>query len=145
MRPIFIPANVMGPCSTLLLPVVVTRFARKTPADPPLNATALVSASSLACGTAAGHKGRSSPTNPAGYSDPGCVCRAGSAERAPDELTQGFRGRLGSIYDFCMRCLTLQGGERCGIDDFPLYASPRPVKTLNYPMPDPLPSPHTPN
>ena len=57
MRPIFIPANVMGPCSTLLLPVVVTRFARKTPADPPLNATALVSASSLAFGTAAGHKG----------------------------------------------------------------------------------------
>ena len=70
------PANVMGPCSTLLLPVVVTRFARKTPADPPLNATALVSASSLAFGTAAGHKGRSPPTNPAGYSVPR-VCVSG--------------------------------------------------------------------
>ena len=62
------------------------------------------------------------PTQPVIVS-PGCVCRAGSAERAPDELTQGFRGRLGSIYDFCMRCLTLQGGERCGIDDFPLFCA----------------------
>ena len=88
--------------------------------------------------------GHHQPTQPVIVS-PGCVCRAGWAERAPDERTQGFRGRRGSIYDLCMRCLTLQGGERCGIDDFPLYAPPRPVKTLNYPIPDPLPSPHTQN
>ena len=54
---------------------------------------------------------------------PGCVCRAGWAERAPDERTQGLRGRRGSIYDLCMRCLTLQGGERCQIDDFPLFCA----------------------
>ena len=64
--------------------------------------------------------GHHQPTQPVKVS-PGCVCRAGWAERAPDERTQGFRGRRGSIYDLCMRCLTLQGGEHCQIDDFPLF------------------------
>ena len=44
-EPMFTPADVMGPRTTPLVPVVVTIFTRETPAEPP-----------LACGTTAGDK-----------------------------------------------------------------------------------------
>ena len=56
LDPMFTPANVMGPRTTPLVPMVVTIFTRETPAGPFLTATALALNGSLACGTAAGDK-----------------------------------------------------------------------------------------
>ena len=55
-EPMFTPADVMGPRTTPLVPVVVTIFTRETPAEPFLTTTALALNGSLACGTAAGDK-----------------------------------------------------------------------------------------